>query len=87
MCISFQTLDIIAIKLVLEHLNPGKDVLNKPEGRGNWLKKVETYESTVQKILNTEQGHDETTYGPTCQRELHELRYISMLIAFIVMKE
>ena len=71
----FQTIDVIAVKLALEHLNPGKDLLNNAEGRNEWLKKVEAYQGIIERILAAKPEHiSETVYGPTCYRELQELR-------------
>ena len=79
--LTFQTIDVIAVRLALEHLNPGKDLLNKTEGRKEWLKKVEAYQGIIERILATKREHiSETVYGPTCHRELQELRLIEHVI-------
>ncbi|CAC5361652.1 RNF213 [Mytilus coruscus] len=73
------TLDILALQLLIDDLRPARESLNKPETRNEWLQKVCQYRPVVERIF----GHfkqdilnQEFIYEGRCQEGLNQARYI-----------
>ncbi|XP_052086034.1 E3 ubiquitin-protein ligase RNF213-like [Mytilus californianus] len=72
------TLDILALQLLIDDLKPVKDALNKPEPRNKWLQKVCQYRPVVERIFGhfkQDVQNQELKYGEQCQQGLQQARY------------
>lgn len=76
----FQTLDILALHLMLEHLEPNKDALNKVTGRQEWLHKVHSYRPVVERILGSfnvlQDDIDDMAIGRRCKTGVDKARLV-----------
>ncbi|CAG2250091.1 RNF213 [Mytilus edulis] len=72
------TLDILALQLLIDDLKPVKDALNKPEPRNKWLQKVCQYRPVVERIFGhfkQDVQNQELKYREQCQQGLQQARY------------
>ncbi|XP_071137099.1 E3 ubiquitin-protein ligase rnf213-alpha-like [Mytilus edulis] len=73
-----KTLDILALHLLVNNLEPNKEALNKPEPRTKWLRQVCDYRPVVERIFG-HFSHDienkEFQYGERCQKGIENARY------------
>ncbi|VDI72431.1 Hypothetical predicted protein [Mytilus galloprovincialis] len=71
------TLDILALHMLIDHLEPSKESLNKPETRTKWLRKVCDYRPIIERIFghfNQDTDRREFHYGKKCQRGIEQAR-------------
>ncbi|KAJ8315842.1 hypothetical protein KUTeg_007992 [Tegillarca granosa] len=72
------TLDILALHLMLEQLEPNKDALNKATGRQEWLHKVHSYRPIAERILGSftmfRDDIDDMAIGRRCKNGVDEAR-------------
>ena len=72
-----QTLDILALHMLVENLEPSKDSLNNADSRNKWLRQVCDYRPVVERILghfNQDIENQEFHYGERCQRGIEKAR-------------
>ncbi|CAG2212879.1 RNF213 [Mytilus edulis] len=71
------TLDILALHMLIDHLEPSKESLNKPETRTKWLRQVCDYRPIIERIFghfNQDTDRREFHYGKKCQRGIEQAR-------------
>ena len=68
-----QTLDVMSIYLVLEHLRPEKDQLNHSDQRADWLNSVAQYRPVIERVLFAASQNCEL-YGEISQTHLKACR-------------
>jgi hypothetical protein len=72
-----QILDILALHLLVEHLQPSKDTLKKTDSRTKWLRQVCDFRPVVERILGhviLDTENEEFQYGERCQKGVEQVR-------------
>ncbi|XP_052062680.1 E3 ubiquitin-protein ligase rnf213-alpha-like isoform X2 [Mytilus californianus] len=72
------TLDVLALHMLVDNLEPNRDALNKIETRTKWLRQVCDYRPVVERIIGhfmQDVENREYHYGDRCQKGIENARY------------
>ncbi|XP_052062754.1 E3 ubiquitin-protein ligase rnf213-alpha-like isoform X2 [Mytilus californianus] len=72
------TLDVLALHMLVDNLEPNRDDLNKIETRTKWLRRVCDYRPVVERIIGhfmQDVENREYHYGDRCQKGIENARY------------
>ena len=70
-------MDILALHMLVEQLEPRKEALNKPDTRTKWLRQVCDYRPIIERIFghfNQDSENKDFYYGKKCQRGIEQAR-------------
>ena len=71
----FQTLDVLAMYLLVKNLEPLKDQLNTQQNRMKWLKLVCDYRPVIERIVGLNQtDNNDYMFGERCKTGIHKAR-------------
>ncbi|XP_063441660.1 E3 ubiquitin-protein ligase rnf213-alpha-like [Mytilus trossulus] len=72
------TLDVLALQMLVDNLEPNSDALNQIETRTKWLRQVYDYRPVVERIIGhfmQDTQNREYHYGDRCQKGIESVRY------------
>ncbi|ESO94720.1 hypothetical protein LOTGIDRAFT_232244 [Lottia gigantea] len=68
------TIDVMALSILLESLEPEKKQLTSPEGRKEWFERACKYLTVTEKILDSSEEQNGLEYSPICKEFLLRIR-------------